>query len=334
MDAFSISIILSIFAYSMSVWLGKKNPVRAASLTAGMTILLLLAPLLLALPKWHVETDWFTVTPSANSTTEEAHWHSIAHFIWSLGAVVCFTRYLKGAMTTRKWISQSTQADAGDARELLSSATLEVGLKKRPQLRYSSTISSPAVIGLLHPTILLPENASGWDSSTLRMVLLHELGHIRRRDLWVSHAAQLNCILHWCNPFVWLLHTKLRNQCEFAVDAKIIEGGTDVQCYVSALCNVAETLIPQKTLPNGALAMADKASLRNRVNNLANTRASSSPLVVALLLGCTISSTLALAVVRPQASLTTPSQPHFPTPVYSAQEIELRLSASPFPDDR
>ncbi|WP_347442035.1 hypothetical protein [Rubritalea sp.] len=92
-------------------------------------------------------------------------------------------------------------------------------------------------------------------------------------------------------------------------------------------CEVAETLIHKTST---ALAIADKASLRNRVNSLLSKEKSLGPLIVGLLLAATVSSTFALAVIRPQSS---PLDNPVNGPSYSADEVELRMSASPFPGD-
>ncbi|MFT5881867.1 MAG: beta-lactamase regulating signal transducer with metallopeptidase domain [Crocinitomicaceae bacterium] len=335
MDAIRISLILSISAYFMSVWLGKKSPARASSLTSGMTILLLIAPILLTLPKWHIQLSWLNQETSGQSSPAplESSWLSIAIVLWATGSVIFFFRYLLQANTLRKWVSSSTAVETTNIQELLAETTLYTGLKKKPALRHSPMVTSPVVAGLFRPTILIPEKANSWDLATLRMVLLHELGHIRRRDLWVSHIANLNCIVHWFNPFVWLLRNRLRSQCEFAVDAQIIANGTDAKCYITALCNVAENLINKEPTLSTALAMADKASLRNRVNSLLTKQKSPSPLMVGLLLAITVSSTFAFAVIRPQApSVSSPGTQVKPS-TYSIEEVELRMSASAFPGD-
>jgi beta-lactamase regulating signal transducer with metallopeptidase domain len=335
MDAIRISLILSITAYFMSVWLGRKSPARASSLTAGMTILLLLAPILLTLPKWHIQLNWLNQgTPSQSYPAPlESNGLTMVLSLWAIGSVLFFIRYLLQVNTLRRWIVRSTTVKSVNIQQLLAKATLDAGLKKKPVLRCTPMVTSPVVAGLFRPTILLPENANNWDSTTLHMVLLHELSHIRRRDLWVSHIAQLNCILHWCNPFVWLLRNRLRNQCEFAVDAQIIANGTDAKCYISALCDVAESLINKQSVPSTALAMADKASLRNRVNNLLTKQKPPSPLLAVILLAITVSSTFALAVIRPQSPSVSPPETQDIPQSYPAEEVQLRMSASPFPGD-
>ena len=64
---------------------------------------------------------------------------------------------------------------------------------------------SPAVCGLWKPTILLPRALL--DKLTplqTQAVLLHELGHVKRGDLWANHLQTALQILYWYNPFLWL----------------------------------------------------------------------------------------------------------------------------------
>mgnify|MGYP001583777301 CR=1 FL=1 len=71
MGAIRISLIPSINAYYMSVWPGKKSPDRASSLTTEMTILLLITPILLALPKWHIQLSFWVQNTSLQSLTTQ-----------------------------------------------------------------------------------------------------------------------------------------------------------------------------------------------------------------------------------------------------------------------
>ncbi len=109
--------------------------------------------------------------------------------------------------------------------------------------------------------------------------------------------------------------------------------GRDANVYITALCNVAENLINKQSIPAAALAMADQASLRNRVNSLLNKQKTPSPLIVGILLSITVSTTLALAVIRPQAPIEDQPETQQKQQPYSVEEIEMRMSASPFPGD-
>ena len=122
-----------------------------------------------------------------------------------------------------------------------------------PPFSHSHRLSAtaPFVAGLFQPMIYLPRHCGRWEKETLRMVLLHELGHVARRDLWTNLAARLACVIYWFNPLVWWLRSKLITQCEFACDARVIAAGTNRDNYANALCDVAEA----SSLPASAMAM-------------------------------------------------------------------------------
>ena len=109
-------------------------------------------------------------------------------------------------------------------------------------------------------------------------------------------------------------------QCEFACDAKVIRIGADPALYANALCDVAEA----GSTPRAALAMAGRAPLRQRVECLVRGPRPHRTLLIASALVLTITTSLALSVIR----LTGPAEPESS---YTPEEIQLRLTADPFP---
>ncbi|MEI3347617.1 MAG: M56 family metallopeptidase [Dysosmobacter sp.] len=83
-----------------------------------------------------------------------------------------------------------------------------LGLKRQAELRTSAAVPSPLVTGVLHPVILLPEEAV--EPQDLKCLLLHELNHIRRRDLWVRLCSAAALIVHWYNPLFHMLDRTVR----------------------------------------------------------------------------------------------------------------------------
>ncbi len=83
----------------------------------------------------------------------------------------------------------------------------------------SDEITAPAVWGIFRPTIILPRQV--WASLTmqqLRWVLLHELAHIRHRDLLIVAVQRCASILHFFNPTVWIANRIINRLREYACD--------------------------------------------------------------------------------------------------------------------
>ena len=160
-------------------------------------------------------------------------------------------------------------------------------------------------------------------------MLLHELGHVKRRDLWVSVASHIACAIHWYNPLVWILRKHQVTQCEFACDSFVLSSGANAKSYIHAICDVAETASNQNHVAL-ALAMANKASLKQRVQILLEEPKPASKTLTLIILFLTGSAALAINLVQPIAP---PIEIEQEAPVYSDKELQQRLDADPFPAD-
>ena len=349
------SIIISALALALSMWMGRRNPVKSSGLTAGMLILLMLAPLLLWMPKIHLNVDlpWIptemiaseAITISSADTQKTIlDMMVITLSIYSLISMFLLMRLCSHYLITRRWCREASLCDNLVDVDLLENCAEQLKLKKLPELRFSEHVESPVITGLMKPVLLLPTNATEWSEETLKMVMLHELGHVQRRDLWTSLAGQIACALHWFNPLVWMLRKRLTHECEYACDAHVISSGAHPKNYINALCDVAEACCAYK-LKNttalgfsAALAMANQASLRNRVTNLLEGRPGVNrvnTMLVMLVLSVSASIAMAINLVRPDVT-TLSNKVEGAEPVVAPvddKEVNLRLNANPFPGD-
>lgn len=110
----------------------------------------------------------------------------------------------------------------------------------------------PGVIGAGRPRIVLPHWVVESAPSLRRLILLHEIEHMRARDtrlLLVGVAVVM--LVPWCAPLWWQLH-RLRRAVETDCDARVLAATGDPRGYAHALVSVAggETggLLPVATL--------------------------------------------------------------------------------------
>jgi beta-lactamase regulating signal transducer with metallopeptidase domain len=83
----------------------------------------------------------------------------------------------------------------------------------------SPEMRQPAVMGALAPTLLLPEEALDFSDSQLRLIMLHELAHVRQGDLFINWLLVALKAAHWWNPVYWFAVTRFRALREQACDA-------------------------------------------------------------------------------------------------------------------
>ena len=144
-------------------------------------------------------------------------------FDWPQGCVVAWiacsalglARFAWLAMRTRRLVSESRPALIDDAEALAARA----GCGGPVSIRVSSALHSPAVAGLWHPVVLLPEGIeSRLSSGQLRWAIAHELAHVRSRDLaWQFAETMMRAVLFF-NPAVWIASAQSARLRERACD--------------------------------------------------------------------------------------------------------------------
>jgi beta-lactamase regulating signal transducer with metallopeptidase domain len=136
-----------------------------------------------------------------------------------------------------------------------------IGLKRRPRIILSSTISGPMVTGLLRPMILLPDDFEAQFKPHQRnFALIHEMAHIKRGDLWIALVMLAFRALFWPNPLVHYAAHKMRVDQEAACDASVIAktgGVTATHSYAETLIHAAKSAGKTKQASPLGLALTD-----------------------------------------------------------------------------
>ena len=157
--------------------------------------------------------------------------------------------------------------------EPLTLAQRQAGLRGSVRLRLTDRAMPPAACGLFRPMILLPRSlAEQLAPAQLQAVLLHELIHLRRGDLWVNFVQTLLQIAYWWHPLLWLANARVRRMREEAVDdAVMVALSEDAQIYPSTLLEVAKAAFGR---PLAALRLVgileSRTALRGRIERLLN----------------------------------------------------------------
>ena len=97
----------------------------------------------------------------------------------------------------------------------------------------------PMAAGLLHPAVLLPEDAEAWPGEQRRAVLTHELGHVKRHDCLTQALAHAACALYWFHPLAWVAAWRLRVERERACDDLVLRAGASGPDYADQLLQLA-----------------------------------------------------------------------------------------------
>lgn len=132
-------------------------------------------------------------------------------------------------------------------------------------VRTSARVATPVTVG---STVLLPQNYTGWDGSTLRIVLSHERAHVRQKDFYIHALAGLNCAMFWFNPFSWWLRRQLSELGEALSDCAAVGEAESRTSYAETLLAFAS----RTRWPMSGVAMASASNLTSRIERLLSDR--------------------------------------------------------------
>ena len=185
-------------------------------------------------------------------------------------------------MTDSRWL--------GLAQELSSS--LDVGAVVT--LRQTDLLTALGTWGWRRPSVLLPAGCETWSDERIRIVLGHELAHIRRADWPLQMAADVVRAVFWYNPLFWIACARLRRESEEACDNAVLEAGVPAADYASHLLAIARTCRAPSPLAT-LVPMARPSTLEWRIaamlnHTLARTRPTrrTLALVFAVIVGITL----------------------------------------------
>lgn len=87
-------------------------------------------------------------------------------------------------------------------------------------LKVCSCINTPMLLGIVYPTVLLPENflTDETERKQIKFVLRHELVHFKRKDTIAKQAMLLAAAINWFHPAVYLFIGVFDRLCELSCD--------------------------------------------------------------------------------------------------------------------
>ncbi len=288
------SLTFSIIAAGLVLIAGRKDAARDPRLTLFLLVLMALVPVMAAF------VPKVAVLPAL--ATDGFSWGKWLIGIWVVGFAFFLTRLALAAHGLRMWRKRS--AKVGEIRGV--------------EIREVSGLRGPVAAGVFRKMIFVPETWSTWNEADQEIVLRHELSHHRRRDPLSRLCAEIARAAMWWHPLAHWMAGRFNLQCEYACDEAVVSEGTDARTYASLLCGIAE----KQSHASLALAMANPSSLQRRVARMLrpSPRLGALAFVTFAIIGT--ATACALSVIGAKV------------PAISEKEIQLRLTANPFPGEK
>jgi TonB family protein len=258
----------------------------------AMPLLILVAPAWqvpsVALPAPEVETSVEFAVPgtpapasSAPDTSQAPAGLDVAALalrIWMAGTLAGLAVLLAGLLRLASIAGGARPATAGRCVEIARAIAREHGISRPVRLLFGRDPSLLVTWGLWRPAIVLPAAARDWPDEGLRIVLRHEMAHVRRGDWGVQLAAEAMRAVYWFNPLAWISCRVLRRESEQACDDAVLGAGVTGPAYASLLLELARAFSGARRTWSPALPVARPSGLERRVRAMLNADVNRVPL--------------------------------------------------------
>ncbi|WP_062108690.1 M56 family metallopeptidase [Bacillus niameyensis] len=192
--------------------------------------------------------------------------------VWLCGVIVfgawyiyCYVKFTKEIKRTSLPVLEN-----GEAYQLLHLNLRKMNIKGNVKLAYNIRITSPVLVGLIKPTIILPFNEMS--TIELDMAIQHELIHFKRKDLWTKMLVLVASILHWFNPFIHMLRKQIHVWSELSCDEEVVSEMSHLERkrYGETILSMVEQ--KAKTTSFGIFLSESKKDIERRLTMMLNVK--------------------------------------------------------------
>lgn len=273
-----------------------------------------------------------------------------AVLVWVAGVMVLALRLVLGQVALMRLGRRARRVEDGELLEQWRWAKEQMGVGRGIELLLGNR-EVPMTWGVWRKRVLLPGEAGAWDRARVRMVLLHELAHVRRRDCLMQILAQAACAVRWVDPLVWLAWREIQRERERACDDRVLGAGLKASAYADELVQIAARF--ERRGHAAAVAMARHSNMKERLMAILDTTRNRKGLTAGAVVALTMLGGMAVGVgvlraaegqkpatgdtqrpTKVEATTQPAQKPHAPQGTSDvAQHLELALD-SPLPEIR
>ncbi len=326
--AIKVSVIL-LAGFGAAALLRRRSAALRHWVLAAAVVCAAATPLLeLIVPAWQVPatswrssrhaidpSEWITARDATAADSSQAITHReptavgrllaaaprVATALWLVGAAISAFVLMIG-LARLSWLASRAQPiRAGRWMDTAGAVSRAYGLERPVSLLQGEHPTLLVTWGIVRPKVILPAPARDWSDARVRVVLCHELAHVRRGDWLVQLVAELLRSAYWFNPLLWIACRRVRQESEHACDDAVLSLGVEGPEYAAHLLDVARSFRAHRHLWSPALAIARPSSLERRVRAMLNAHLDRNPITRS---ACILAVAALVAVTVPIAGFT------------------------------
>ncbi|MBC7961218.1 MAG: hypothetical protein H7X94_15270 [Vallitaleaceae bacterium] len=138
----------------------------------------------------------------------------VLHIGYRLVVVGCFSYKLRRQKTVMHMEMQRKIKECAE----------QIQLHQVPVAYSTRLVILPAIYGVFHPKLLIPVGfEEKINAEEMKLIMIHELLHVKRKDILVNIIMTLIQCLHWFNPILLFAFRQIQSDREMACDEMVLK---------------------------------------------------------------------------------------------------------------
>lgn len=150
-----------------------------------------------------------------------------------------------------------------------------LNIKRNIKVIVTDKSVTPSLIGIINPKILIPKMIlNDIEENQLRYIILHELCHYKRKDIFILWLSIFASSINWFNPIINLGMKIMKEDCELACDEMVLGNIKDSEklYYGKTIINIIEEISIKNKMIGTTSIITSKKSIKERIKLIARNK--------------------------------------------------------------
>jgi bla regulator protein BlaR1 len=223
------------------------------------------------IPKGHSNTN----LNNKQAFLKKVSFKEILSWVWVSGSLLITIYTVSSLIKMKRNISKNISNRSVQVNRVLEDCEALLKTNNKVQIILTNNITSPSLFGVLSPKILIPTHmVEKLSEKEMKFIILHELCHLKRKDLLLAWLITILKTIYWFNPIILLGLNTMKADCELACDMKVLSYLSPKEniAYGNTIINVLQLINNTKWFPGTTAIIINKNQLKGRINMIGSNK--------------------------------------------------------------
>lgn len=192
--------------------------------------------------------------------------------IWVVGIFIIILYILAVNLRLHSIANKLNKCENDQINKLLEECKTKININSNVVIILNKHDKAPYLLGLFKPKIIISSQIiDKFSLEEVRYIFLHELSHLKKKDILINWIIILVQAVHWFNPVIWYALNKMKQDCEISCDEMVLNciNIKEAINYGQIILNLAKAFSNNNLTP-GVTAIVNKSETRRRIIMISN----------------------------------------------------------------